>query len=73
MRHRPAIQITGNDQTRTVFKCQFADFIVIQTERLLIYAICHKIIKQAGCIHRAAMRQVTAIGKAHAKYRVTRF
>ncbi|MNW45678.1 hypothetical protein D3C74_229490 [compost metagenome] len=53
-----------------MLKRRFAHFVVIDQERIFLYAVRHEIIEQAGRINRAAVGQVTAVREVHPQHGV---
>ena len=62
---------TGDDHLRLLLFCKGTERIIVN-ETVLIHAVGHDVVQQAGLIDRRAVGQVTAIVQAHAEHGITR-
>ena len=63
---------TGDDQFRLVFAGLAGDVIEVDAMVALADAVRHHVVKLPGEIHRAAVRQVSALGQVHREIGVAR-
>ncbi|MNJ53370.1 hypothetical protein D3C77_487550 [compost metagenome] len=62
---------SSHNQARAVLESCLAHFIIIDQERIFLHAVSDEVIKQAGGVDRASVRQVSAMCQIHAQYRIT--
>ncbi|MNC28141.1 hypothetical protein D3C75_763380 [compost metagenome] len=63
----------GHDQTGTVLEGRLADLIIINAVGVLIHAVSHEVVQDAGGVGRIAVGQVAAVGQIHAEHGVAGF
>ena len=63
----------GHDQFGSVFEREAFGLVIIDMAGVRVKSVLHGLVDPPGNVHRGTVRQVTAVGEAHAHDRVTGF